>query len=195
MTAFPVEAGPFLHWGAGPAVARGWVNSDRTHYPGMDHVGDLLRGLPWPGSTFGLVVSHHALQMLERADVVPALLELRRVTRPGAWIRLSVPDLEKALAALELERVDEPTFLRRLFPDALGTGDRLNRYLTHYAQRTYWTAEYAAEVLEAAGWSVPAPLVAGRSLDVGETMSPWAPTIVELDGRPDESLFMEATRR
>jgi SAM-dependent methyltransferase len=171
-----------LHWGCGPTVAAGWVNSDRDDH-GQDHVGDIRDGLPFDDGTFDHVVSHHALQMLGWPEVISALGELRRVTRPGGWLRLSVPDLLGAVCAYE---IGDPGHFQ-IDDDVQKTIDgKLCLYLSQAgATRSLFTPLWLEELCIRAGWINP------RSVGFCATTSPW-PEIVTLDCRPGESIFMEA---
>lgn len=171
-----------LHWGCGFDVASGWENSDVDRH-GQQHVGDIRDGLPYDTGTFDYTVTHHALQMLPWAALVPALTELRRVTTPGGWLRLSVPDLVAAIHAYG--DGDHDHF--RIGDDHERSIDgKFCMYVTQAGStRTVFTVPYAEELCARAGWrhvvqSAP-----------GVTGSPW-PDIVALDGRPTESIFVEA---
>src|SRR5205085_9193692 len=88
-----------LHWGCGPITPYGWVNSDIQPGPGVDVVADIRAGLPLPDDTFDYIPSIHTLPELSYAELDRALLELRRVLRPGGALRLSLPDFDKAIQA------------------------------------------------------------------------------------------------
>lgn len=171
-----------LDWGCGPALADGWVGSDQDDH-GQEHVGDIRDGLPWPDGTFTHVISHHALQMLPWAALVPALAELRRVTRPGGWLRLSVPDLLAAVDAyltgdLEHFRVDDR--------HESSVDGKLCMYLSQAgATRSVFTGAWLEELCGRAGWTDP------RAVETGKSGSMFDLSV--LDTRPDESVFVEAT--
>ncbi len=185
-----------LSWASGPELNMGWRHSDEQFYAGMllpslglsdeecpaDHVGRIQDGLPWADGFFDYVVTHHGLMMLPEPDLVPALVELRRVTKSGGWLRVSVPDIERAIRALRL--VD-----RSWFPvEAEGADEAFCRYVTQNgATRSVFTVRRLRRLLEAAGWS--------ENLVVEFGYSPYAPEgITELDSRSDESIFMEAVK-
>jgi SAM-dependent methyltransferase len=172
-----------LHWGCGPKPPTGWVNSDRDDH-GQDHVGDIRYGLPWDDDTFDHVVSHHALQMLSWPELVPALAELRRVTRPGGWLRLSVPDLLAAVSAHETGDADHYQI-----DDANETtiDGKLCLYVSQAgATRSVFTGLWLEELCVRAGWVNP------QRVGFCVTSSPW-PELTSLDSRPAESIFVEAT--
>lgn len=74
-----------------PRVAR-YVSLDveRTHR-GLDTLGDLVRGLPFPDWTFDSVLCSQVLEHVP--DPVAAVHEIARVLRPGGTLILSVPHL------------------------------------------------------------------------------------------------------
>lgn len=180
-----------LSWACGPMVREGWHHSDVQWAKGMqtdrtwpmdrDWVGPIQDGLPWADATFDYVVSHHGLMMLPEPDLVPALVELRRVTKPGGWLRVSVPDIERACRS----------FLhgaRHWFPvEAANIDEAFCRYVTQNgATRSVFTWRRLRRLLDLSGWHL-----VGADVYPEETRSPW-PEITDLDSRPDESIFMEA---
>jgi hypothetical protein len=105
------------------------------------------------------------------------------VLQPGGWLRLALPDLERAMVA----------FLRkdaRYFcvpdEDAQSLGGKLCVQMTWYGwSRSLFTGDYIEELLVRAGFS------AVHHCRFRETRSPY-PGIVDLDNRERETLFTEA---
>lgn len=175
-----------LNWGAGPRWRDhpDWVASDRDDH-GQDHVGDIRDGLPFDDGAMRLIVSHHALQMLPWAALVPALAELRRVTARGGWFRLSVPD---AVAAFLAYRHFHAEHFRVADEHEASLDGKFCLYLSQSGStRSVFTGPWLCELLERAGWV--SPCLVGYTA----TTSPHV-GIIELDSRPDESLFVEATK-
>lgn len=81
-----------LHLGAGPRALPGWVNIDNVHYPGVDVVLDVRRGLPFRDVRF--VFAEHFLEHLDLNEAMYLLRECRRVLRDDGVLRLSTPDLD-----------------------------------------------------------------------------------------------------
>ena len=83
-----------LHFGCGSRRVPGWLNVDVR---GSEHDVDLAGGkLPWADGVFGAVAAQQVVEHLElRSELLPLLRELWRVSRPGAEIWLSCPDMEK----------------------------------------------------------------------------------------------------
>jgi SAM-dependent methyltransferase len=172
-----------LNWGCGERPARGWVNSDVRCLPGVDLCCDIREGLPTPTGCFDYVVSVHALQMLAYTELVPVLRELRRVLRPGGILRLALPDLDRAIAAYTngdyryfcVPDEDERTIGGKLVAHVLWYG----------SSRTLFTSDFALDLLARAGF-MDCQRRAFRT-----TGSPDQ-SIVELDDRARETLFVEA---
>lgn len=172
-----------LHWGCGRTTPAGWLNSDLDDGPGVDISGDILDGLALDDDSVDYIASHHALPELRIYDQVDALRELRRVLRPGGVLRLSLPDLDLAIAAYQGGRRDH--FL--VWDWETVSGNFLAHVLWYNCTRTPFTYEFAAEVLAKAGFAEV------RRVSFGETASPY-PGITELDSRPQESFYVEAVK-
>jgi predicted SAM-dependent methyltransferase len=174
-----------LNWGCGSDPSPGWINSDQKQVPGIDLSCDILDGLPLDDDSIDYAVSIHALPELSLEDLVPALRELRRVLRPEGVLRLAVPDLDRGIHAY-LD-ADHDYFL---VPDdhARSLGGKLVTYLLwHGYTRSLFTRDFIEELLRKAGF---ADIVHCGFM---ETSSRF-PTIVELDNRERESLFVEAVK-
>lgn len=173
-----------LNWGSGTYPQPGWTNSDQKAGPGIDLACDIRHGLPLPDRSFDYAVSIHALPEMPWPDLVPALAELRRVLRPGAPLRIAVPDVDRAIAAYQNR---EAGFF--LVPDsaARSLGGKLVTQLTWYGYtRSLFTRDFVEELLLEAGYARV------DHCSFGVTRSAYG-AIVELDDRETESLFVEGT--
>jgi predicted SAM-dependent methyltransferase len=171
-----------LNWGCGTQVAPGWVNVDRIVAPGVDVCHDIREGLPLASASFDYAVSMHALQALPFLDVVPALVELRRVLKARGVLRLGLPDLDRAVAAYER---DDAGYFHVPDADVVTVGGKLAVQISWYGSvRTPFTHAFIEELLARAGFARPTPC------RFGETRSRHA-EIVALDNRERESLFVE----
>jgi len=81
-----------LHVGAGRAPLAGWVNLDVQDLPGIDVVADATEGLAF--DDVEAIFAEHFLEHLPVDAAVDFLAECRRALAPGAWLRLSTPNLE-----------------------------------------------------------------------------------------------------
>lgn len=173
-----------LNWGCGAEGEPGWTNSDVKTGPGIQLPADIRDGLPVPDHSFDYAVSVHALPELPYPDLVPALAELHRVLEPGGTLRLVPPDLDRGVDAYR--RGDAGYFE---IPDdvARSPGARLCIQLTWFGySRSVFTWDFIRELLERAGF------VRIRRCRYRVTASRH-PGITELDDRPAESLFVEAS--
>ena len=174
-----------LNWGCGKWPEPGWINSDQKQGPGIDITCDIRGGLPLETASIDYAVSIHGLPEVPYPDVIPVLQELRRILKPGGVLRLSLPDLEKAIRAY-LDN-DRNYFL---IPDeeVKSTGGKLIVQLIWYGySRTLFTFDFIEELLLKAGFMQVV------RCQYRETSSPYA-AIIELDNRERESLFVEAVK-
>jgi SAM-dependent methyltransferase len=179
-------AGPRrLNWGCGDHTAAGWINSDIKPGPAVDLVADVRQGLPLATGGLDYAVSIHALPELSYPQLVPALVELRRVLKPGAVLRLALPDLDRGIDAY---RRGERSYFKVDADEVRSDGGRLIAQMLWYGySRSLFTLDFAEELLEKAGFE------AIRACAFGETASGLA-GIVELDNREDESIFVEGSK-
>jgi len=174
-----------LNWGCGTLPTPGWINSDIKEDQAVDVVCDILEGLPLEGDSIDYAVSIHALPELRLPDLVPALMELRRVLVPGGVLRLALPDLDRAIRAyLDGDR----DYFLVPDSDARAPGAKFVTQMLWYGySKSLFTADFIAELLERAGFREITPC------SYRQTAGPY-PEIVELDNRPEESLFVEARK-
>lgn len=174
-----------LNFGCGRHPQEGWINADLRKGAGIQITGDIRDGLPLDDDSLDYAASMHALPMIGYQDLVPVLDELRRVLRPGATLRLGLPDLDKGIDAYR--RGDASYFL---VPDederSLG-GKFIVHMLWYGWSVTLFTTDFAEAVLRRAGFREV------RHCQFGQTAS-GVQRIVELDNREAESLFVEAVK-
>ena len=174
-----------LNWGCGPVRPREWVNSDLEPGDGVDLPCDIRHGLPVPDDTFDCVVSIHVLEQLPYLELDATLRELRRVLKPGGTLRLAVPDLDRAIAAY---RSGDGRYFYVPDRDVTTLGGKLSVQMTWYgSSRSLFTYDFLEELLGRTAFR------AIRRCAFRETAS-GDPTIVALDNRERESLFVEAIK-
>jgi SAM-dependent methyltransferase len=174
-----------LNWGCGGDARPGWINCDIKDEPGVDIACDIRAGLPLASDSVDYAVGIHALPEISYDDLIPVLIELRRVLKRRGVLRLALPDLEKGLAAYQ--RGDRDYFL---IPDEewQDIGSKLVVQLVWYGySRTLFVRGFVEELLLKAGFENV------RQLAYRETASAYL-EIVELDNRERESLFVEASK-
>jgi predicted SAM-dependent methyltransferase len=184
-SSIPTQAIRRLNWGCGPQPVPGWLNADRRPAPGVDLCGDIRDGLPLPDDSLAYIVSIHALQELPYLDTVPALQELRRVLEPGGVLRLSLPDLDRGIAAYL--RNDSGYFYVPNEETRTISGKLIVQMTWYGASRMLFTFEFVDELLRRAGFATVARCA------FRQTASCF-PEIVSLDNRERESLFVEAVK-
>jgi predicted SAM-dependent methyltransferase len=81
-----------LHVGSGPVLLQGWINIDNQPYPGIDHVLDVTKGLPFEGLEY--IFAEHFIEHLAYDDAMKFLRECRRALRDDGVLRLSTPNLD-----------------------------------------------------------------------------------------------------
>jgi hypothetical protein len=172
-----------LNFGCGPQPLPGWFNVDRQPGPGIDLVADVRGGLPLPPHGMDCAVAMHVLQDLAWPEIVPALVELRRVLMPGGVLRIGVPDLDRAIDAYRAGRHD---YFHVPDRDARCLGAKLVTQIIWYGSvRTPFTFDFACELLGRAGFRAPTRCSFGHSAS-GDA------ALTALDNRERETLFVEA---
>lgn len=176
------DARPLLNIGAGWVHPdEPWLNVDVDPQFGLPLADPLAPGgLPWPDGYFRGGVAHHVLMMIPRADLIPWLVEVRRVV--DGPLRISVPDLLRAVEAYHEGDV-------AWFPIAdeieRTLGGKLVTYITQGGQtRSVFTLSYLMGLCADAGFSSVTRAVYG--------VSERLPILAALDSRPSESLYVEA---
>lgn len=180
-----------LNIGCGPIQPDDWVNLDsdpRWHAP----LADL--GAICSGSVEG-AVAHHVLQMIPWPELVPWLAEVRRILRPGGYLRLSVPDL--ALAGQMLSGAwPPPPIADDHEPSVDG---KVCLWISQAgASRSVFTVDWLVELCQRAGftaageagWQFPGlvqPVAVHRS-----TGPEWLTALDLTPDRRDESLYVDA---
>lgn len=84
-----------LNLGCGSFVHEDWTNVDFVSYDKRVLAHNLLLGIPFKGNSFDAVYHSHVLEHFPKNQALPFLKECYRVLKPGGWLRVVVPDLEK----------------------------------------------------------------------------------------------------
>lgn len=143
-----------LNVGCAVTPFRNWVNADffrfdflsGKHVERPDWMLDLRYPLNCPPDVWDGVFCEHTLEHIYPLHVFNFLHELHRTMKPGAWLRLSVPDLEK-YAAYYSGDVPHENFYQ------WSTGCEAISYLTqNYHHKSVWDAHLLGYYLEKAGF-------------------------------------------
>ncbi|HEY0556533.1 MAG TPA: hypothetical protein VGG20_19925, partial [Thermoanaerobaculia bacterium] len=136
---------PPLHIGSGNVRLPGWTNVDVQALPGVDVIADVSRGLGFAESASAeALFAEHFLEHLAVEDALGFLLEVHRVLIPGAWVRLSTPNLDWVWQSHY--RLDgEPAEKREA---ALA----INRAFRGWRHQFLWNREILESALAAAGF-------------------------------------------
>jgi predicted SAM-dependent methyltransferase len=157
-----------VHWLPRDEYVRRLREHTYIHY-------DLERGLPLPDACADFVYSSHVLEHFYLADARRLIGEMRRVLKRGGTLRLCVPDLAHAVGLYQSGE-------RRGALDYFFTETRAPYFRQH---RYMYDFELLSGVLRDAGFSA----VSQCSYQKGQV-----PDIDILDNRPEETLYVEATR-
>ena len=209
-----------LHVGCGPYMLRRWLNTDLRAFadedgraPPADRIvcarserhreryylrHDARHPYPFQDGSFDVVYSEHFIEHVPRGAAVTWLRDVRRLLRPGGFLRLSTPDLrryvegygdpEGAFFAEHHATLRElPQFARSGVPDTRGfMVNQIFRFFGH--QWIYDLEEFRAVAAEAGfdpGAVTECSFQQGRAADVAKT---------DQASHSDESLYVEVVR-
>ena len=85
-----------LHLGCGwRDFGKDWLHIDGGDYPHLDPLHQDLTNLhSIKDNSVDLIYASHVLEYFDRTEVIAVLKEWHRVLKPGATLRLAVPDFE-----------------------------------------------------------------------------------------------------
>jgi len=198
-----------INLGCGLSVAPGWINVDgslnalfaewpkpvhrflyrlsgSSQYIAFEEYHKLLHenrfvfhnleyGLPFVDRCADFIYSAHFVEHLTKQDGAHLLTEAFRVLKPGGRIRISVPDLAYAVSLYKSET--ERMLDSYLFVEHRGSYFARHKYMYDY--------QLMKATLERIGFTD----VSRCSYRQGRV-----PDVVLLDNRPEDSLFVEASR-
>jgi SAM-dependent methyltransferase len=197
-----------INIGSDFTVAEGWINIDSSVYALISGFPDFIKrlvyklsdahlrleekeylsilnnhtfvfhnveyGLPFLGNSVQYIYSSHFLEHLYKDDAKKLLKEAYRVLKPGGKIRLCVPDLQYVISLYQ--KGDRERALTFFFDDGKAY------FYTHKYM-------YDFESLRSNLCDVGFDHVIRCSYKTGEV-----PDIEKLDNKPDETLYVEATK-
>jgi glycosyltransferase involved in cell wall biosynthesis/predicted SAM-dependent methyltransferase len=89
--------GAKINLGAGASRLPGWINTDINPLRRPDVWMDARRPWPFKSASLGGIATSHLLEHLFDEELAFLLKEAQRTLRPGGFLRVSVPDLDKAV--------------------------------------------------------------------------------------------------
>lgn len=93
-----------IHLGCGNRAIPGFVNVDIRPLPHVDLIASAENLSEFRANSADLIYCSHLLEHMERGAEVKALAEWHRVLKPGAILRLAVPDFEKIVVRYQAEK-------------------------------------------------------------------------------------------
>jgi SAM-dependent methyltransferase len=199
-----------INLGCGLAVAKGWINVDGSlnaliagmpkffhtvayrltganrYYSKNEYCRllgdhhfihhDLAYGVPFEDGVVDFIYSSHFLEHLFYKDAQHLINECHRVLKPNGTIRISVPDLEYAVKLYHSGKKHE------MLQNYFFVEDDASNYARH---KYMYDFGLLSESLSLAGF---------QNIRRCEYQEGLTPDLEKLDNRPEESLFVEATR-
>jgi predicted SAM-dependent methyltransferase len=183
---------PILNLGCGQAYVPGMVNADffpATHQvwrtPSLEWHLDLRYPLNCPSDVFAGVFCEHTLEHLSPDHGKRLLRELLRIMQPGAFLRLTVPDLRKYVQFYLIGSGGGNPHPR--FQEKFGSGVRAIHALTqNFGHVSVWDYNELAAVLEQSGFTSVREATFGDCAD--ERLCH------DREGRAWETLYVEAQK-
>jgi len=178
----------YLNLGCGHNKIPGWINADffadikpwkiKTKRP--DWMLDLRYPLKCPDNVWNGVFTEHTLEHLFPTDVLALLKELKRTMVPGAYLRITVPNLKKYVDFYCNKEVDKK-FLRYETKAAAMRSLTQNNYHV-----SLWDAELLGIFLKQAGFVEIREVEFMKGKDTS--------LLKEKEGRSWETLYVEARK-
>jgi SAM-dependent methyltransferase len=209
VTPDPENGLAYVQYGCGLCAPHRWVNFDASPRLRLERMqlvkaivrisvgmlfapdvryGDIVAGLPIPDAVAAGVYCSHVLEHLPRADIAVALLETKRILRPGGTFRLVIPDLYwRAQQYVTAVQAADPHAADRFLDSCmLGTRSKAQGFLEiasrHYSLNAHkWMYDFAImrDLLQTAGF------IGIRRCQLGDSPDPMF-ALVEDAGRFSE---------
>jgi len=178
-----------LNLGCGPHIYEGWVNADdyaikrRLREPRFrpNWRLDLTRSWACPDNHWDGIFTEHVLELCSYSQVAFALGECLRTLKPGAWLRISLPDLRKYVAAYQGGSGGE---WFASFPDPALIISNLTQMHLH---RSTWDATLMLRVLTELGFA--------DAKEVSYRQGTDARLLKDGDEKIHQSFYVEARKR
>lgn len=171
-----------INFGCGSVQPESWINIDK----------DPIFEAPWENmwqqftlpESIDYIVAHHSLQCTPFNDLQPLFKRFLDILKPGGVLRVSLPDIVAAFDAYEEENMEWfPNHQNHEYIDTV-----FCTYLSWYSTNINpMTAECLIDQLIKAGFT-KASYSQYRTTEHTDT------SIIELDSRPKESIYIEAVK-
>jgi len=182
----------YLNLGCGTNIIRGYVNADffrfkfwEKDYPPYEWQLDLRYPLKCKNDTFDGIYTEHTIEHLYPEQVKLLVSELYRILKPGAYIRISTPDIEKYVNFYirNYSGIDKIEFSKKY-----NTGCAAIRNITqNYFHVSVWDFEEIKIYLENAGFKNIKKMSFGKSSD--------KKLEIDLKNREWETVYVEAQKK
>lgn len=147
-----------LHLGSGTNLLPEWLNTDlyaANVSRGVAYL-DIREPFPLPARSFDFVFSEHLIEHVSFEDGQRALVECRRVLRPGGVVRIATPDLAR-VAGLMVH--DNPGYVRRSaerYANVIAPrpGFVVNNFFRDWGHQFVYDRDTLSYALELAGFGV-----------------------------------------
>lgn len=150
----PLKSGGenFLNLGCGSILIKDWINCDFFVFrPGAsrpDWMQDFRYPLNCPSNSIDGILSEHVIEHLVPSDSFRLLKEAYRILRPGAYLRLSCPDLEKYI-----NFYNDPSSVDPVFKENWSLAVEGIRALTQsWGHRSLWDFKLLEKLLKEIGF-------------------------------------------
>ncbi len=129
-----------LHLGCGKRYIPGFIHVDIDDFPHIDYRRPIDRLPMIADDSVDLIYCSHAFQYFDRSEAPAVLAEWRRLLKPGAMLRLAVPDFA-AMAKVYLESRDLNDVLGPLYGRIEVKAPAIARVLYHRTAYDYASLE------------------------------------------------------
>lgn len=170
-----------LNLGCGPVRYPDWINADFytfawaiNRFPPPEWIMDATRPWKCPDNYWDGIFTEHVLEHFNYKDAIFIIGECYRTLKPGAWLRISVPDINKFIGFQSLKE----KYQRR--PLAISVAAQ------HHGHRSVWDPSLMAEVAAECGFTNCRETEFGHGAD--------EKLIKDQEMRRDISLYVEAQK-
>ncbi len=180
----------YLHVGCGTHFIPGFINIDYNWQPGVDLCWDITGSLPFQGESVDGIFTEHCLEHFPFMTCAKILSEFFRILRPGATLRLVIPDAGKYL---DLYQEHKHSGHGNNFPNATHSSEpdigfftpmmAVNRAFRDWGHLYAYDAETMGALLRRLGFSC-----ATKSYKSGVDKM----LLMDQEGHMPESLYVEA---